>query len=249
MTDRPATSKGVVNDLADLVDAKLSASDYAMTVRKVFDVLVEDTGDAEWVREFLLFQISLQEHRGLVSKQHHKLVAKMLPKPPARKRGRPKDGLGKATYDNRYQLYMDWTYENAIDPSLTKLQFAKRRLGVTDDQYVNSNSAHAEVDALLQALKPARMKYLDEDQRRAIDAIFPFLINYPQHLARKWREAKESSPALSQEDFLQEIFGWVKHFGRVRTRSELHPIEAEMIDEYVQNINEGEKLLAGSERR
>jgi hypothetical protein len=248
VTDRPAPPKGALNDLADLADAKPSAADYAMTVRKMFDELAEDTGDAGWVREFLLFQVSVQQHRGLVSKQHHKLVAKMLPKPPARKRGRPKDGFGKATYDKRHQFYVDWTYESAIDPSLTKLQFAKRRLGVTDDQYVNSNSAHAEVDALLQALKPARMKYLDEDQRRAIDTIFPLLITYPQHLARKWRETKESSPALSQEDFLQEFFGWVKHFGRVRTRSELHPIEAEMIDEYVQKINEGEKLLASSER-
>jgi len=248
VTDRPATSKDVVNDLADLVDAKLSPADYAMAVRKLFDVLVADIDDAGWVREFLLFQVSVQQDRGFVSKQHHKLIAKMLPKSPARKRGRPKDGLGKATYDNRYQLYMDWTYENTIDPSLTKLQFAKRRLGVTDDQYVNSNSAHAEVDALLQALKPARMKYVDEDQRRAIDTIFPLVISYPQHLAQKWREAKESSPALSQEDFLQEFFGWVKHFGRVRTRSELHPIEAEMIDEFVQKINVGEKLLASSER-
>jgi hypothetical protein len=249
VTDRPATSKGVVNDLADLVDAKLSPADYAMAVRKLFDVLVEGIDDVEWARKFLLFQVSVQQDRGSISKQHHKLVAKMLPKSLARKRGRPKDGFGKATYDNRYQLYVDWTYENAVDPSLTKLQFAKRRLGVTDDQYVDSNSAHAEVDALLQALKPARMKYVDEDQRRAIDTILPFLITYPQHLARKWREAKKCSPALSQEEFLQDCLGWVKHFGRVRTRSELHPIEAEAIDEYVQKINEGEKLLDASERR
>jgi hypothetical protein len=93
------------------------------------------------------------------------------------------------------------------------------------------------------------MKYLDEDQRRAIDTISPLLITHPQHLAREWREAKENSPALSQEDFLQEFFGWVKHFGRVRKKSELHPIEAEVIDEYIKIINEGEKLLAGGERR
>ena len=35
----------------------------------------------------------------------------------------------------------------------------------------------------------------------------------------------------------------------LRTRSELHPFEAETIDEYVQKINEGEKLLASSEGR
>jgi hypothetical protein len=246
--DRPTTWKGALNDLTALADAKPSASDYAMMVRKIFDVLVVDI-DAEWVREFLLFQVSLQQHRGLVSKQHHKLVAKMLPNPPGRKRGRPKDGFGKGTYDKKYKLHMDWTYESAIDPSLTKLQFAKQRLGVTDDQHHNSGFAHARVDALLQDLKPARMKYLDEDQRRAIDTISPLLITHPQHLAREWREAKENSPALSQEDFLQEFFGWVKHFGRVRKKSELHPIEAEVIDEYIKIINEGEKLLAGGERR
>jgi hypothetical protein len=245
VTDQPATSKAVVDDLADLVDAKLSTADYAMAVRKLFDVLVEGIGDAEWVREFLLFQVSVQQHLGLVSKRHHKLVAQMLPKSPARKRGRPKDGFGKATYDKRYQLYVDW----AIDPSPTKLHFAKQRLGVTDDQYFDSNSDHARVDALLQALKPARMKYLEEDRRRAIDIIFPLMISHPKHLALQWREAKKCSPELSQEEFLQEFFGWVKHFGRARTRSELHPIEVEAIDEHVQKINEGEKLLAGTKDR
>jgi hypothetical protein len=249
VTDRTATSKGVVNDLADLVDPKLSPADYAMAVRKLFDLLVEGIGDDEWVREFLLFQVSVQQHRGLVSKQHHRLVTKMLPKPPARKRGRPKDGFGRGAYDKRHKLYKDLTYESVIDPDLTKLQFAKRRLGVTDDQYVDSNPDRARVDALLQALKPARMKYLEEDKRRAIDIIFPLIISHPQHLALQWREAKKCSPALSQEEFLQEFFGWVKHFGRARTRSELHPIELEAIDEYVQKINEGEKLLAGTEGR
>jgi hypothetical protein len=248
VTDRPASRKGVLNDLADLADAKPSAADYAMTVRKMFDVLAEDTGDAEWVREYLLFQVSVQQHHGLVSKQHHKLVRKMLPKPPARKRGRPKEAFGKDAYDGNYKLYRDWICESTVDPSLTKVQFALRRLGITNDQYKNDNRAHARVDALLQALKPARTKSLDEDQRRAIDTIFPLLITYSRHLAQKWREAKECSPALSQEDFLQEFFGWVKHFGRVRTKSELHPTEAEMIDEFVQKINEGEKLLASSER-
>jgi hypothetical protein len=247
VTDRPAPRKGVLNDLADLADAKPNPADYAMTVRKMFDVLAEDTGDAEWVREFLLFQVSAQQHRGLVSKQHHKLVREMLPKPPARKRGRPKKALGKDTHDRKYKQYLDWIYASTLDPSLTKEQFAKRELGITDEQYRDDNLARARVHTFLQRLKPARMKYLDEGQRRAIDTIYPLLINHPQQLARKWREAKECSPTLSQEDFLQEFLGWVKHFG-VRTKSELHPIEAEMIDEYVQKINEGEKLLASSER-
>lgn len=249
MTDRLATSKGVVDHLTDLVGAKLSPADYAMAVRKLFDVLLEDIGDAEWLREFLLFEVSLQQHRGFVSKRHHTILKKMLPRPPPRKRGRPKDSLGKATYDKTDQLYMEWTYESAVDPSLTKLQFAKQRLDVTDDQYLDSNSEHARVDALLQALKPARMKYLDEDRRRAVDTIFPLVVTHPRYLALKWREAKKNSPTLSQDEFLQDVLGWVKHFGRVRTRSELHPIEIEAIGEFVQKISEGEKLLAGTERR
>jgi hypothetical protein len=40
----------------------------------------------------------------------------------------------------------------------------------------------------------------------------------------------------------------VKHFGRVRTKKELHPIEVEMIDEYLKKLDEGEKLLADSKR-
>jgi hypothetical protein len=248
VTDRPAPWKGVLNDLADLANAKPSAADYAMTVRKMFDVLAEDTGEAEWVREYLLFQVSLQQHRGLVSKQHHKLVRKMLPKPPARKRGRPKKAFGKDAYEGTYKLYRDWICENTVDPSLTKVQFALRRLGIANDHYKDDNRAHARVDALLQALKPARTKSLDEDQRSAIDMIFPILTTCSQHLAQQWLEAKNCSPKVSKEDFLQEMFGWVRHFGRVRSKSELHPTEVVMIDEFVQKINEGEKLLACSER-
>jgi hypothetical protein len=244
VTDRPLPLKGVFHFLANLAERKPSAADYAMTVRKVFDMLVEETGDAVTARDFLLAQVSAQHQLGLISKQHRTLVTESLPKPPAKVRGRPKKALGKDTHDRKYKQYLDWIYASTLDPSLTKVQFAKRELGITDDD----NLARARVATFLQRLKPARMKYLDEGQRRAIDTIYPLLINHPQHLARKWREAKECSPALSQEDFLQEYFGWVKHFGRVRKKSELHPIEAEMIDEYVQKINEGEKLLASSER-
>jgi len=249
VTDRPAPGKAALDDLADLAGAKLSAADYAMKVRKMFDLLADDTGDAEWVREFLLFQVSVQQNRGLVSKQHHKLVRQMLPKPPARKRGRPKESFGKDAYDGNYKLYRDWICESAVDPSLTKVQFALRRLGITKDKYKNNNRAHARVDALLQALKPARTKSLEEGQRRAVDTIFPLLATYSQHLARQWREAKERSPTLSREEFLQEIFGWVRHFRRVRKKSELHPTEITMIDEFIQKIDEGEKELACSEPR
>jgi hypothetical protein len=126
VTDRPATSKAVVDDLADVVDAKLSAADYAMAERKLFDLLVEGIGDAEWVREFccskyLCSSIGASFRSGTTS-----LSRKCCLSPPARKRGRPKDGFGKTTYDKRYQLYVDWTYASAINPLLTKLQFAKQ---------------------------------------------------------------------------------------------------------------------------
>ena len=47
MTDRPVPWQGVFNYLADLADAKPSAADYAMRVRKLYDVFVGETGDAE----------------------------------------------------------------------------------------------------------------------------------------------------------------------------------------------------------
>jgi hypothetical protein len=249
MTGRSLPARGAC--LEDLADAKPNADDYAMAVRKMYDVLVKDTDEqtAAAMRKILLFQVSMHQHRGLISKQHCKLVGELLPKPPARGRGRPKNALGKYTYDRKYKLYLDWIYESTVDPFLTKEEFAKKRLGITDEQHKNKSSAHARVDALLQDLKPARMNYLDEGQRRSINTIFPLLITYPQRLAREWREAKECSPALSEEDFLQEVFGWVKHFGRVRTKKELHPIEIEIIDEFLEKLDEGEKLLADSESR
>jgi hypothetical protein len=60
VTDRPVPWVGVFNYLADLADAKPSAADYAMTVRKLYDVLVEESGDAEEALEFLLFHVPLQ---------------------------------------------------------------------------------------------------------------------------------------------------------------------------------------------
>ena len=48
MTDHLCTSGSECSIyLADLADAKLSAADYAMKVRKLYDVLVEEAGDAE----------------------------------------------------------------------------------------------------------------------------------------------------------------------------------------------------------
>lgn len=178
MIDRPAPWQGAFNYLADLADAKLSAADYAMTVRKLYDVLAEDTGDAETAREFVLFQVRGQLHQGAISKQHQKLVIDLLPTPPVNGRGRPKDALGKATYDKKYGLYRDWIYEKTFNSSLTKEQFAKARLGITDEKLNGGQSErwHKQLQALLQELKPARMKYLDEGQRRALELIYPLVL-------------------------------------------------------------------------
>src|SRR5262245_4620603 len=181
-----------------------------MNVRKVYDVLAEDGEDVTTAREFLLFQVSLQVHRDLISKQHLELVTQLLPKPPARRRGRPKDARGKDTYGKKRKLYLDWIYERTIDPSLTKEQFAKKRLGITDEQYKNDNSDHARVHAFLQDLKPARMKYLDEDERRAIDVLYPIVLTQSREkLARKWREAKQNRPALTKEEFVRDDLDWM----------------------------------------
>lgn len=135
MSARSVPWQRVFNYLADLADAKPSAADYAMRVRTLCDVLVGETGDAEGVRDFLLFQLSAQQHRRLISKQHRELVLKLMPKPPRQKRGRPKGALGNEAYNRRYELYQDWIYEKTLNPSLAKEQFAKERLDVTDRQY------------------------------------------------------------------------------------------------------------------
>ena len=141
---------------------------------------------------FCCSQVSAQQQRGLISKQHRKLVRRNVAQASCPKARRPKKALGKDTYDRKYKLYLDWIYESTLDPSLTKEQFAKRCLGITDEQYKNNNPAHARVDTFLQALKPARMKYLDEGQRRAIDTLYPLMLTQDRSsLAREWREAKE----------------------------------------------------------
>ena len=249
MTDRPVPWNRVFSYLEDLAEAKPVAADYAMTVRTLYEVLVKEGVEPEDVRDFLLFHVPAQHDRGLISKQHRTLALGLLPKPAGRGRGRTKGARGANGYNKNYALLRDWIYEKTTDPSLTQLKFAKARAGVTDEEYKNTSSAHERVDTIVRDLKPTRMKKrLDDGHRRALETIYPLLVAYPQHLARQWREAKECSPALSQQDFLQEFFGWVKHFGRVRTKKELHPIEIEIIDEYLEKLDEGEKLLADSER-
>jgi hypothetical protein len=245
VTGRPVPWRGVFNYLEDLAEAKPSATDYAMKVRKLYDVLAEDTGDPVAVREFLLFRMSWHEHRGLISKQHCRLVAKLLPKPgpSGRGRGRTIGALGKAAYDKKYDLHRDWIYEKTVNPSLTKKQFAMQRLGITDEDLKGDYASdhYPKVEALLQEMKPARMKYLDEGQRRVLETIYPLQITYPQYLARKYQEAKQHSPKLSKEDFLQRFFGWPR-------RKKRHPVETAMIREYIEKLEQGEKILADSER-
>ena len=237
----------VYNHLADLADAKLNSADYAKKVRTLYDVLAAETGDAAEVRDFLLHQVSGQQHRGLLSKQHSRLVAKLLPEPApsGQGRGRTKGALGKASNTKRYKLYQDWMYERTLDPSLTKERFAKQRLGITDEDLSGDYSSdhRPKVDALLQELKPARLKHLVEGQRRALELLYPLTILYPQYnLAQKWREAKQHSPALTKEDFLRELFGWPR--GRKR-----HPIQDDIIRDHLERLDHGEKLLTNSERR
>ena len=239
MTDRPLPLKGVFHFLASLAERKPSATDYAMRVRKVFDLLVEETCDAATARDVLLSQVSAQHQLSIISAQHCELVTELLPKPPARKRGRPKEAFGKDAYDGNYKLYRDWIYERTVDPSLTKVQFALRRLRITNDQYKNDDHAHAQVDALLQALKPARTKSLDEDQRRAIDTLYPFVLTQGRmRFARDWREAKQGNPALTKEEFVRNDLKWA-----------VGEITEDLIRQQLEYLEQGEKLLASSERR
>lgn len=254
MKGRPVPWNRVFQYLADLADAKPTAAEYSMSVRKLYDVLAKESGDDEAVREFLLlFHTSALHHRERISKRHRELVVKLLPKPRRRKHGRPKGALGDKAYDKGYQLYLDWIHDSTLNPSLTKEQFAKQRLGITAAQFdedfdpdPNSDGPlHRKVKAILQELKPARMKRLDEGQRRALKIIYPLIITFDQRLAVQWREAKQQSPALTKEDFLQDFFGWT----RVARKPHLHPIEVDMMQEYLERLDRGEKQLTDSERR
>jgi hypothetical protein len=136
-------------------------------------------------------------------------------------------------------LYLDWISESTADPSLTKEQFAKRCLRITDEQYLNNNPARARVDSFLQRLKPARMKYLDEGQRRALGTLYPFLLTHDRtKLARDWREARQSRPGLTKEEFVRNDLKWAPG-----------EITDNLIRQQLEYLEQGEKLLASSERR
>jgi hypothetical protein len=242
VTNRPAPWNAVFKYLATLADAQTSAASYATKVCRVFEVVVEETGDAPTARDFFLSHVSAQYQLGAISAQHRELVIELLPKSAIKGRGRPKEALGKSTYDRKYKLYLDWISGSTADPSLTKEEFAKQRLGITDEKHNNSNSAHARVVALLQDLKPARMKYLDEDQRRALDVLYPLVLTRScVELAREWHEAKRTRPALTKIDFVRDSLEWGDgEIGEALIRQKLDYLE------------QGEKQLAfestGSDR-
>ena len=212
------------NHFAGVADAKPSAADYAFSVRKLYDRLVKETGqDAELLRECLLLLVSEQLGLGLISKQHRRLVDQLLPKPklspkaapPDRKRRRPKGAFGKAAHCKRYELYRDWIREKALNPSLTKDEFVKKRLGITDAEFEEDfdlddpnadGPLHRKVAALLQDLRPARMRSsLAADQREGLEQVYRLLVTKPENLAQGWRKAKQHSPTLTKEAFCRSF--------------------------------------------
>ena len=238
MTNQSTPFKGAFHYLADLAEAKLSTADYAMEVRQLYDVLVEETNDPSSVRNFVLFQMNLQVGRSAISNRHYELVVALLPQSPARARGRPKGALGTATYEKKYKLYADWIYEHALNPSLTKERFAMARLGITDEMLSGSRGErqHKRLEALLQELKPARMRYLDENQLRALEVNFRLVLTEGRkEYARRWREAKKRSAELTKEQFIRIDIGLNGEVSKGLLQRQLDYLEA------------GELLLAASE--
>jgi hypothetical protein len=82
------------------------------------------------------------------------------------------------------------------------------------------------------------MKGLNEDEKRALDIIYPLTLTYPIHLARLWQQAKKASPRLTKAGFLQnKIFKWPRDRKR-------HPMEAAIIRDHLEKLNDGETQLA-----
>jgi hypothetical protein len=240
--DKPDVNwQAAFNCLADLADAQPTPADYAVKFRQLHDMLVEGGADPTDVRDGLL-AIAPVAGRPPISKKHLDLVTKLLPERPRRGRGRPKGALGSKAYDKRYAHYIDWFRTKALNPGLTKEQFAKEHLGITDKALAEDETYYrAKIDALLQDLKPARMKQLDAGQRKAIESIYPLVIRHSyQSLAQKWRDAKQHSPGLSKEDFLRD------YLGRARDR-ELAAGQADMLSDHLRMLDHGERQLADRE--
>lgn len=198
-------------------------------------MLVRHADDAADALQFLLFHLPSQR----VSKQHRALAIKLLPKPPRLQRGRPKRAPGRKAYGKLRQLYTDWNWEKACRPSLTKEQFAKERLGITDQDLTGEYALdhRAKIDAVLQDLKPARVKRLAEGERIALETIVPHIATFNQYLAREWQEAKRLSPTLTKEDF-------IANYCRVSTGIRSSPYWAEVVEDYLEKLARGEKELA-----
>lgn len=156
-----------------LRDAEKRPAEYAVALRKLYDTMFKITRNAADAREWVLMW---------VPKNKRKLAAEVLPKPApsGRGRGRPTGARGNVAYDKMYTLLRDWIYERTLDPSVTKETFAMRRLGVTAEDLAGEyGSAHRpKVDAILQELKPARMKRLDEGQRRSLEILYPLIVKH-----------------------------------------------------------------------
>jgi hypothetical protein len=159
--------------IQQLVDAEKRPAEYAVALRKLYDTMLKITCNAADTRAWVLLW---------VPEDKRKLAAEVLPKPApsGRERGRPTDARGNVAYDKMYMLYRDWIYERTLDPFLTKKTFAMRRLGVTAEDLAGEYGSvhHPKIDALLQELKPARMKRLDEGQRRSLEILYPLIVKH-----------------------------------------------------------------------
>ena len=217
--------KELSNYFAGVAVAKPSAADYAFSVRKLYDRLVKETGqDAELLRECLLLLVSEQQGLGLISKQHRRLLDQLLPKPklspkaapPDRKRRRPKGAFGKAAHGKRYELYRDWKREKALNPSLTKDEFVKKRLGITEAEFEEDfdlddpnadGPLHRKVAALLQDLRPARMRSsLAADQREGTRTGLSALGHEARKLGSGVAKGKATLSDIDQRSFFAGVF-------------------------------------------
>ena len=279
MTHPLDLQRWVFNCIGDLAAAKLSAADFAISVRKLYDVLVKETGDPAAVRGFIDVELRFgswprpravpktspktpRPQRGhfrmrkrvkweRISAKHRELALKLLPEPPRRKRGRPKGALDDKAYNKRYKLYLDCNYETTLNPSLTKEQFAKKHLGITDAEFDadfdsedpdKDGPLHRKVAALVQDLKPTRMKQLDEGQRRALDILFPLVIKYERiDLYHQWRNAKQADSALTEEQFVMD------HIGITDKQLKAHPGLSDFIRDAIVRLAQGRKLSSNSE--
>jgi hypothetical protein len=95
-----------------------------------------------------------------------------------------------------------------------------------------------QIKALLQELKPARMKYLDEDQRRALEVVLPLVVTEGRKAyARQWHLARKERPELTKEDFIRDDLGFEGEVGEKLLQRQLVYLE------------EGEQLLSAAKRR